>query len=282
MALLRPSGLQRQHVFFVFLRWIQAPFVSLSRAVWSYILICISLYSAFNQARYFSELASPIAYSVNYVEGLYLSSVSWFQGRGALLQEITELKRRIRDLECQQNYHHLLHLENKHLKKLFEVQSATPWVGKRTEVLMVPFDQCASVMWVAATNSMHDRQSVVTEDGFIGRIEGINRHTARVRLLTDALSRLPVYVENSRKEVIIAGQNNRELIIIHQKEAELGEESTPLNVGTKLVTAGYHDLPAGIPVAVVSKVEGHKIYAQPIASTKGVHYVQLLEKESEE
>ena len=52
-----------------------------------------------------------------------------------------------------------------------------------------------------------DGMAVVTERGFVGRVVQTGEHSARVMLLTDFNSRIPVIVESSRDRAILQGDN---------------------------------------------------------------------------
>src|SRR5262245_30718707 len=58
-------------------------------------------------------------------------------------------------------------------------------------------------------------QAVISGDGVIGRIVEVGKNTARVLLLTDMNSRVPVLVENSRQHAILAGENEQAPILAH-------------------------------------------------------------------
>ena len=52
--------------------------------------------------------------------------------------------------------------------------------------------------------------AAVNERGLVGRVIEVGRRSARVLLLTDFNSRVPVMVEPSRDQAILAGDNSRE------------------------------------------------------------------------
>src|SRR4029453_1678845 len=56
--------------------------------------------------------------------------------------------------------------------------------------------------------------AAVNERGMIGRVIEVGRHSARVLLLTDFNSRIPVLVEPSRDQAILAGNNTRRLTLV--------------------------------------------------------------------
>lgn len=133
--------------------------------------------------RHFSELASPLAYSVRYIEQTCEEGFHWFQNRQALQDEIVQLRAQIQSLERAQQYQQFLATENQHLKSMLGVAASFSWSTQRVEVLTIPFERGGASMWIATTKDMQLHQSVVTHEGLVGRVEAINTHTARVSVV---------------------------------------------------------------------------------------------------
>src|SRR5690606_15094384 len=58
-------------------------------------------------------------------------------------------------------------------------------------------------------------QPVINGDGLVGRIIESGEHSARVLLLTDINSRMPVITETSRERAIAAGDNSTNLSLLY-------------------------------------------------------------------
>lgn len=251
--------------------------MSVPKTVWSIVFLCVSLCGVWYNTRCFSELVSPLAYGVHYVEVFFGKGLQWFSDRQALFSEIERLHLKVKVLEKEQRYHSFLMRENEHLKEMLKVEASLSWDTRCVEVLAIPFERGASIMWIAANDNVKRSQIVVTEQGLVGRVDAVNHNVARVRLVTDSLSRLPVYVEGAAaNEMVIAGQNNHELVVIHQKKASDSGECVALQVGMRLVTAAYGNIPPNIPVAIIERIENQKIYARPIASLQNLHYAHII------
>jgi rod shape-determining protein MreC len=114
--------------------------------------------------------------------------------------------------------------------------------------------------------------AAVNERGLVGRVIEVGRRSARVLLLTDFNSRIPVMVEPSRDQAILAGDNSR----------EPGLTFLPLNprmaVGQRVVTSGRGGvLPPGLAVGRISAIDAHKVAVAPLADWDRLEYVRLLE-----
>jgi rod shape-determining protein MreC len=114
--------------------------------------------------------------------------------------------------------------------------------------------------------------AAVNERGLVGRVIEVGRRSARVLLLTDFNSRVPVMVEPSRDQAILAGDNSREPALVF----------LPLNprlsVGDRVVTSGRGGvLPPGLAVGVVSRIDDHKVTVAPFVDWDRLAYLRLLE-----
>jgi rod shape-determining protein MreC len=112
-------------------------------------------------------------------------------------------------------------------------------------------------------------QPVRAARGLVGRVVEVGNHSARVLLLTDSTSRVPVRVVRTGRSAIIAGINDAELELRYLAPAD-----DPLRVGDRLVTSGDGGIfPPDVPVAVVTRVLRDAQYARPLARPEGLGYV---------
>lgn len=119
-------------------------------------------------------------------------------------------------------------------------------------------------------------QPVINGQGLVGRIIEAGEHSARILLLTDINSRMPVITSESRERSIASGNNTDELTMLY-----LPEDSR-VAVGEKLVTSGDGDtIPAGLPVGEVIRVENNIVTVRPYASWHRLDYVSAILREKD-
>ena len=88
---------------------------------------------------------------------------------------------------------------------------------------------------------------VIGTEGLVGRTLEVGRQSARVLLLTDPLSRVPVIVERTGQAGLAVGRNLPTLLLTDRIGPELA-----LVVGDRIVTSGDGGVyPPGVPVGVV-------------------------------
>jgi rod shape-determining protein MreC len=113
--------------------------------------------------------------------------------------------------------------------------------------------------------------AVVNEKGLIGRIDMVSDAYAKVSLITDINSKIPVVSSKTRERGILIGQNTQELnLIFTPLLAELKK-------GDLLVTSSIGGgLPPNIPVAKIKKVDVDKIIALPLFTPTQIEIVKII------
>jgi rod shape-determining protein MreC len=125
---------------------------------------------------------------------------------------------------------------------------------------------------VGAEDGAARGMAAVNERGMIGRVIEVGRHSARVLLLTDFNSRIPVLVEPSRDQAILAGNNTRRPNLVF----------LPLNprlsVGNRVLTSGRGGvLPPGLEIGTVIAIDDTGVTVEPSVDFARLEYLRLLE-----
>lgn len=115
-------------------------------------------------------------------------------------------------------------------------------------------------------------QAAVAGPGLIGRITELGDWSARVLLITDLNSRVPVILEGTRTHAILAGDNSPRPHLLYLPKAAV------INVGDRLVTAGHDGIfPTGLAVGRVASIENGDIRVEPIADLDRLEYVAIVD-----
>lgn len=112
---------------------------------------------------------------------------------------------------------------------------------------------------------------VLSNSGVVGRIDKKKGNYAKVILLTDISSKIPVMVENTRIRGILSGDNTAmPKLIFTPLDAEI-------NIGDRIVTSGVSGVfPAGLPVGYVVSVLKNEIKIKLFASLEKLEYVKIV------
>lgn len=123
-----------------------------------------------------------------------------------------------------------------------------------------------------ARDGVRKGQAVVSGEGLVGRVAGVGARSARVLLVTDLNSRIPVVLESTRARAILAG-NNMELP--HLIRVPPGASVSP---GDRVVTSGHGGaFPPGLPVGVVAAVSEAGIAVRPFVEQDRLEYVRVVD-----
>ncbi|MBI1775942.1 MAG: rod shape-determining protein MreC [Proteobacteria bacterium] len=115
-------------------------------------------------------------------------------------------------------------------------------------------------------------QAVLTAEGLVGRVSEVGERAARVILLTDLNSRIPVLIEASRDRAMLTGDNGE-----HPRLMYLPATARAVP-GDRIVTSGDGGaFPPGIPVGVVIDSPDSGIRVQPYVDFTRLEYVRLVD-----
>ena len=104
----------------------------------------------------------------------------------------------------------------------------------------------AVLLSVGPNHGMTKGQIALDERGLVGRVTELGARSARVLLVTDMNSRIPVILEASRARAILVGTNGPHPRLIHWPEGV-----TPVEGERVVTSAEAQAFPAGLPVGVV-------------------------------
>jgi rod shape-determining protein MreC len=126
-----------------------------------------------------------------------------------------------------------------------------------------------------AREGVRKNQAAVTGEGLAGRVIEVGERAARVLLLTDINSRIPVALEKSRVRAVLAGDNGPMPELAH-----LPPDAVP-EIGERVVTSGFGGLfPPGIPVGTVAHVGAQGIRVMPLVAWNRIEFLRLIDYEA--
>lgn len=114
-------------------------------------------------------------------------------------------------------------------------------------------------------------QIALSDKGVVGRVDKVGHAYAKVILITDINSKIPVMIESTRVRGILSGDNTSLPKLIF----------TPLdagiNIGDRIVTSGVAGVfPAGLPIGKVMSVRKNEIAVKPFSSLDRLEYIKLV------
>lgn len=120
-------------------------------------------------------------------------------------------------------------------------------------------------------------QAVMGPNGLVGRVISSGNGSARVLLLSDFNSHIPVVALSSDVQAILSGTNRV------QPELKFLPRQADLKTGDLLVTSGRGgQIPMGLPVALVSRNEDGEIIIQLLDDLARLNFVRIVKSQEVE
>ena len=130
----------------------------------------------------------------------------------------------------------------------------------------------AVLLSVGPNHALRKGQIALDDRGLVGRVTDVGTRAARVLLITDMTSRVPVILENSRSSAILAGTNGPWPRLLYWSDGTAPKE------GERVVTsAEANAFPANLPVGTV-RYNAHGIpEVEPDAQLQGLDIVRIFD-----
>ncbi|HEY2891848.1 MAG TPA: rod shape-determining protein MreC [Dongiaceae bacterium] len=112
----------------------------------------------------------------------------------------------------------------------------------------------------------------MTGEGVVGRVAEVGEHSARVLLLSDISSRIPVTIERTRDQAILAGDNSDNPRLLYLPH---GSALTP---GDRIVTSTAGGaFPGGLPIGQVVAIQDGVPIVQLFVAWDRLEYLRLVD-----
>jgi len=130
----------------------------------------------------------------------------------------------------------------------------------------------AVLLAVGPNHRVRKGEIALDERGLVGRVTEVGSRTARVLLITDLNSRIPVILENSRARAIMVGTNGPRPRLMFWPEGVVPQE------GERVVTsAEANAFPANLPIGTVHHTASGVPEVQPAAMLNRLEIVRIFD-----
>ena len=130
----------------------------------------------------------------------------------------------------------------------------------------------AVLLAVGPNHFIRRGEIALDENGLVGRVTEVGSRTARVLLITDLNSRIPVTLEQSRGHAIMAGTNGPMPRLLYWSD------DSPPRDGERVVTSAEADaFPAGLPIGTVHYNAANVPEVEPVAALDRLDIVRIFD-----
>ena len=164
--------------------------------------------------------------------------------------------------------------ENARLRELLKLtpEPATTFITARVIANSGGAYVRSLMIHAGSENGVERGQAAVTGEGLVGRVSEVGRQAARVLLVTDLNSRVPVIVEGPQQRALLTGDNSERPCL---RYLNAGAE---IKVGDRVVTSGQGGVfPPGLPVGVVASLDGEAPRVEPYVEMSRVEYLRVVD-----
>lgn len=167
-----------------------------------------------------------------------------------------------------------INYENQKLKEVLKFVSSISPTYKMAKITARNKQVFSNQFFIKTIENVEikDGSAVVANSSMIGRVIDSSKNKARILLLTDSNSKIPVISSKSRMRGILTGDNSNLMHINYlpkNHEIEIGEMIFTSNDG--------ESLPPNLLVGVVKKVNGTDVFVEIIENIANFDNVAILE-----
>ena len=196
-----------------------------------------------------------------------------FQSYARLYEQNQQLRDELQQMKAWKEAALQLEQKNARLLDLNNVR-LDPMLTHITGVVLAdsgsPFRQSV-LLNVGTRDGIHDGWATMDGIGLVGRIAGVGERTARVILLTDSNSRIPIAVQPSGQKAILSGDNSM------LPPLDFLEHPDQVQPGDRVVTTGDGSvLPAGLLVGQVALGADKRLRVVLAADYQRLEFLRVL------
>lgn len=181
-----------------------------------------------------------------------------------------ELRDQVRELEGRLTQAQAAQLENDRLRALLQLRDTTADEVAIGRLVNSSWDSARryAILSAGSDQGVAYNMPVRAPEGLVGRVIAVGQWGARVLMIIDGASTVPVRSARDGTPALAVGTGDSELRV------ELIEVGTnPFRPGDMIVTSGVGGIfPPDIPVAEIVRIEGDFAIARPLAAPSRVDY----------
>ena len=221
------------------------------------------------------DIVSPLLTTINKPIVWATDYVGAISGLTAMQEENMVLKAENARLREWYQTAMALQAENEALQGLMNVKLPPRHDYITTRIIADSGNAFAQSLMIQAgeKDGIENGQAVLGENGLVGRVINSGNNSARVLLLHDINSRIPVLILGSNQRAIMAGNNSDSLTLLHLPQ------NMDIEAGTRVITSGHGGLfPYGLPVGVIEKKNDGTYVVSPYETADRASFIRVVRK----
>jgi rod shape-determining protein MreC len=221
-----------------------------------------------------NEILSPVVEIFVMPATILSNGYGYLRSLSKIDKENKELREENRRLVIADAKNKALEIENKLLSRLlnYEVPPEAGFVTARVIAEEGDAFSHAVTVYIGNNQNVMKGQVVLGDKGVIGRVESVGRNYAKIFLINDINSKIPVMFEKNRVRGILSGENSPlPKMIFIPLDAEV-------SIGDIIVTSGVGGVfPAGLKVGKVVSVDRSRVKVKPFNDLNRLEHVLIVD-----
>lgn len=222
----------------------------------------------------FVGISTPIVETISFPFNATIGILTDFKDLVKAKKENILLKTELQKMQSYYIQTLNIHQENKDLKQALNFVKDKSTNYRVAQVIGWSHQIFNNNVIIDAGNNRQIREGnmVVGNIGVIGRIEHVDEDKARIILINDSTSRIPVMISKARVRGILVGNNSNLMEIIY------GSKGKEIEVGDLVYTSGDGDtLPPGLLIGRIKKVDNNTILVSMVEDITNLNFVTIID-----
>lgn len=220
------------------------------------------------------DMTGPVMQVVEFPARAVHRVYTYFYDISHIYADNQQLRHENKQMMILQNKVRTLEVENQLLSRLLNYVPPREATFMSAQIVAEASDNFTHMLLVyIGDEPVRKGQIVMSNESVIGRVESVGHKFAKVILITDINSKIPVLVERTRVRGILSGNNTA------MPELIFTRSNADIQAGDIVVTSGSGGLfPAGLPVGFVQTVEeSGLVTVEPMADISRLEYVRIVD-----
>lgn len=221
-----------------------------------------------------ADAVAPLLDLLSRPAGSVADAVDWTHELAHLRRENARLQAENAALLRFEQAAYRLEAENAALRALANYHPATPHAFVTARVVGDNSGAFVRSLMISmgTRNGIADGQAALGARGLVGRVVQAGERSARLLLVTDLNSRVPVLVGQARHRAILGGDNTDRPRLLHLRP------ESHVAVGDRVSTSGHGGMFApDLPVGVVAAVDDGTVLVEPFEDLSRLEYVRIMD-----
>lgn len=219
------------------------------------------------------RVTGPVMQVVEYPARIVHRVYTYLYDISRIYLDNRELRVENKQMLILQNKVRSLEVENQLLSRLLNYVPPADASFISAKIIAESGDSFTHILFVyIGDEAVRKGQIVLGDESVIGRIDKVSGKYAKVILVTDINSKIPVVVERTRVRGILSGDNTE------MPELIFTRSTADIQEGDIIVTSGVGGMfPAGLPIGFVSLIKGSEIRVETMADISRIEYVRIVD-----